>query len=132
MYTTIEIDFDVYKEITKRRENPKTTENDVLREQFNLDQLDNLNRVYEQHNEVREPWVWKGVTFPHGTKFRAEYKGRTYNAQAEDGALIYENKQYKSPSRAARAVTGNSVNGWIFWECKKPGSDNWILIDKLK
>lgn len=132
MYSSIEIDFEVYKEITARRETPEMTPNDVLRKQFDLDPASPSSGANGRQEENGEPWVWKGVTFPHGTEFRAEYKGRTYYAKAEDGALIYEGKKFKSPSPAARAVTGNSVNGWIFWECRMPHKNNWILIDELK
>lgn len=132
MYSSIEIDFDVYKEITARRESPEMTPNDVLRKQFDLDPALPNHEANGQRVEYGEPWVWKGVTFPHGTEFRAAYKGKTYHAKAEDGALVYEGEKFKSPSPAARAVTGNSVNGWIFWECKMPDKKNWILIDELK
>ena len=36
MYTSIKIDFEVYKEITIRRDSPDVTENDVLRELLGL------------------------------------------------------------------------------------------------
>jgi hypothetical protein len=35
-----------------------------------------------------KPWVTKGVTFPHGTKFRTTYKDQRYFALVENGALV--------------------------------------------
>ena len=133
MYTTIDIDFDVYKEITIRRQTPETTENDVLREQFGLDPARPTNPQPQRSSPSSgTPWVCKGVTFPYGTEFRATYKGQMYSAKVENGYLVYNGQRYTSPSPAAIAVTGNSVNGWKFWECKMPGSGSWVLIHSLK
>lgn len=132
MYTSIEIDFDVYKELTMRRDSPETTENDVLRDLLGLEEKQQDEDEHSEPAESRLPWSWKGVQFPHGTKFKAEYKGQTYFAKAENGALVYDGERYKSPSAAARAVTGSSVNGWRFWECKLPGGTKWKLIDRVR
>jgi hypothetical protein len=130
MYTSIEIDFEVYKELTLRRESPEMTENDVLREIFDLSS--EPGTVSENGSQTGDPWVWKGVRFPHGTKFRAEYKGQKYYAEVDDGAMVYKGKRFKSPSSSAGAVTGNSVNGWTFWECKMPGSNRWKQLSEVR
>jgi hypothetical protein len=130
---SIDIDFDVYKELTVRRKTHDMTENDVLREMLGLGRAKpkvQSNGAGQESAGV--PWVWKGVSFPHGTELRAEYSGRTYYAKVEDGALVYEGKRFKSPSPAATAVTGNPLNGWKFWECKMPGKNRWVLINKLR
>lgn len=133
MYTTIDIDFDVYKEITIRRQTPETTENDVLREQFGLDPVRPAKSQPQRLSPLSgTPWVCKGVTFLHGTEFRATYKGQMYSAKVENGALVYNGQRYTSPSPAAITITGNSVNGWKFWESKMPGSSSWVLIYSLK
>jgi hypothetical protein len=126
---TIEIDFDVFKEITTRRKTEEVTPNDVLRDLFGLDPKDTSDvpsMSYGKH------WVSKGVKFPHGTQFRATYKGQAFQATVEDGALILNGKRFTSPSSAAVSITGNSVNGWIFWECKFPGQNKWCLIKNLR
>ncbi|HMB90468.1 MAG TPA: DUF2924 domain-containing protein [Rhodothermales bacterium] len=133
MYTSIDIDFDVYKEITIRRKGPDVTENDVLREEFGLEPKKGaIKHTNGTQASPGVPWVSKGVTFPHGTDFRAEYGGQAYYARVDNGALVYDGKRYTSPSPAAIAVTGSSTNGWIFWECKKPGNSGWTLIDELR
>lgn len=134
MYTSIDIDFDVWKALTNLRSSPQITENDVLRELLGLNSTVS-NKIQTEavlQDSVGAPWGWKGVTFPHGSEFRAEYNGRIYHAKVDNGALVYEGKLYKSPSAAAMAITGNSVNGWIFWECKMPGKNGWVLIEKLR
>ena len=33
---------------------------------------------------------------------------------------------------AARAITGNSVNGWDFWEAKQPGEESFTSLKALQ
>src|ERR1051325_40851 len=122
----IDIDFDVYKELTFRRKTEDMTENDVLRELLHLSPAKHYkeNSLTTSRPSEGIAWVTKGVTFPHGTEFRAEYSGREYQAKVENGALVYNGERYKAPSAAAFAITGTSVNGWVFWECKLPGKNN--------
>lgn len=129
MYT-IEIDFDVYKELTMRRKTEDFTNNDVLREVFGLSLEKKSDKSAINNKDLS--WVSKGVTFPHGTEFRAPYKGEYYYGKVENGALIVNGKKFTSPSKAAISITHNSVNGWIFWECKLPGSQTWRKINELR
>jgi hypothetical protein len=120
----IDVDFDVFKELTVRRRTEQMTENEVLRELLQLKQAP----VRARENPVRESgisWVTKGISFPHGTEFRATYKGRHYTGSTQNGALVVGGKRYSSPSAAAVEITGNAVNGWRFWECKLPGETRW-------
>jgi 3-methyladenine DNA glycosylase Mpg len=57
-----------------------------------------------------------------GTTLTGRFKGQTYSAtivEAEDSptgkAVEYDGKRYTSPSAAAKAITGHSINGWLFW-----------------
>jgi len=117
MYT-IEIDFEVFKEITVRRATEHVTPNDVLRDLLGLAKT---KKELTPGNVNARPWVTKGVTFPDGAEFRATYRGQVFQAIVRDGALVYNGKKYSSPSAAAVFITGNAVNGWVFWECKLPG-----------
>jgi Domain of unknown function (DUF4268)/Restriction Enzyme Adenine Methylase Associated/Protein of unknown function (DUF2924) len=134
MFTSIEIDFDVFKELTVRRSTPDVTENDVLRQLLGLQPVTSPERqsIGTGNGSFGIPWSSKGVTLPHGTKLRAEYGGRSYNARIENGAIIYDGRNYKSPSAAANAVTDKSVNGWAFWECQPPGKNNWVRMSELR
>ncbi|WP_428235581.1 DUF2924 domain-containing protein [Gracilimonas sp.] len=126
---TIEIDFDVFKELTVRRDSEEMTENDVIRDLLGLDKKESTNKKKE---EDKADFVSKNIIFPHGTKLRAHYKGKYYIAEIVDGFIVYNGKQHTSPSSAAKAVTGTNVNGWIFWECRRPKESNWTDLDKLK
>ena len=123
---TIEIDFDVFKKLTALRTSENVSYNDVLREVLSLSSA----RKTIPSQEVSPnsgSWTTKGVMFPGGTEFPATYKGETINGRVESGALVVNGKRFDSPSAAAVAVTGNPVNGWIFWECKLPGR-SWQII----
>ncbi len=126
---TIEIDFDVFKEITVRRKHAEITPNDVLREVFGLKPT---QEPLTQKAQSGKPWVAKGVVFPHGTEFRSLYKGQMYHARVDDGFLVLNENNFSSPSPAAMSITKNSVNGWKFWECKLPGKQDWQIIISLR
>lgn len=129
-FQTISIDFDVFKKLTEKLESPSDSYNAVLR------RLLELQQATPAEGSRTEPeakgWAVRGATFPNGTEFRAKYKGYVHTARVEDGALAYNGERYDSPSSAAGAITGNSVNGWIFWECRLPGRNAWVRIDSLR
>jgi hypothetical protein len=127
---TIQIDFDVFKEITARRKSEAVSENDVLREVLGLPPKRAEPRAPQAINP--RDWITKGVTFPEGTEFRATYKGRTYMAQVEGSALVLDGTRHPSPSAAAVSITGGAVNGWRFWEARLPGQSGWKIIESLR
>ena len=129
-YTQIDVDFDVWKAITTRRTSPEMTENSVLRNLLGLGEARNdVPRVMPEPQAA--VWVTKEVPFPGGTEFRATYKGLEYRATITESGIDYNGAIYKSVSGAAHAVSGTQVNGWRFWECRRPGQTRWILIDEL-
>ena len=77
-------------------------------------------------------WVVDGTTFPNGTKFRSKYKGYFHYGKVDNGALIYNGKQFLSPSAAAFSITRNFIDGWIFWDCKMPGQSSWVNLREFK
>ncbi|MCY1554878.1 hypothetical protein D9M68_914890 [compost metagenome] len=128
---TIEVDFEVYKQLTFRRATEEVTYNDVIRELLGLDKVNSGIKPNTRTPSAAD-WVAKGVRFPSGTEFRATYKGQVHAARVEGGALFLNGKGYDSPSAAAVAITGSAVNGWRFWECRLPGKSSWQLIEALR
>ena len=124
---SIEVDFDVFKELTNRRKTEATTYNDVVRALLKLPAVSGGTRINNGHG-----WVQKGVTFPNGTDFRATYKGKTHTARVVENEFIFENQPVNSLSEAASRITGNSVNGWRFWECRFPTETTWHPLQALK
>lgn len=126
---TIEVDFDVFKELTNRRPTESVSYNDVLRDLLKLNKAPAKTGSVLQEGGV----VFDGVHFPEGTQFRKTYKGKLYTAQIRGGAWVDNNNaKCSSPSDAARKVTGNNVNGWRFWECKRPGDATFRLLEGLR
>ena len=128
---TIEIDFDVFKELTNRRETENISYNDVLRKLLGLNPL-KASALGPDVVSSAGAWTTKGITFPIGTEFRANYKGKTISGKVESGFLVVNGKRFDSPSAAAVSITGNMVNGWIFWECRLPGKTSWQMIKTLR
>ena len=134
---TIEIDFDVFKKLTVLRETEVVSYNDVLRRVLGMGSA--LSKVTPT-NFIQSPgsqnttgsWTTKAVTFPVGTEFRASHKGQPIYGRVEAGALVVSGKRFLSPSAAAVSITGNPVNGWMFWECKKPGAPSWQILKSFR
>ena len=122
----IEVDFEVYKELIRRRPSEAVSENDVLRQVLGL--ANQRTPATVNSSPVPGEWVTKGVRFPAGTEFRATYKGKTYLGRAENGALVLNGQRFDSPSAAAMSITGKPVNGWTFWEGRRPGRTAWQII----
>ena len=127
----IEIDFDVFKELTSRRTTESISYNDILRDLLSLKPLNESVLNYDAAFS-RGGWTTKGVTFPEGTEFRAKYKGQTIVGRVELGLLVVNEKRFDSPSSAAGSITDNSVNGWTFWQCRFPGDVTWKVIKSLR
>jgi len=127
---TIDVDSDVYKALTARRPSENVTENDVLRELLRLPprQQGKMPLTIQSKGD----WMAKGIRFPAGTEFRASYKGQTYLARVEDGALVLNGERFDTPSSAAMSITKSPVNGWTFWECRVPGQGSWQMIKTLR
>ena len=128
---TIEVDFDVFKQLTVRRATESVSYNDVIRELLGLGQ-GKASTAKETTGPSPDDWVAKGVRFTAGSEFRASYKGRVHTGRVEGGALAVNGQRYDSPSAAAVSVTGSPVNGWRFWECRLPGKSTWQLIESLR
>jgi len=125
---TVEVDFEVWKELTARRESESVTCNDVLRKLLRLSPKTGT----PEPDRREEDWWVKGVRFPNGTEFQAKYKGEIYRGKVENGALVVGGKRFGYPSAAAVSITQNPVNGWVFWEAKLPGQPDWRVIKSFR
>ncbi len=128
MFKQIEIDFEVFKELTFKRKSAEMTENDVIRELLGLPMAATNGKA----DIPKAPWAWKGVILPHGTEMRMNYNGREYRAEISEAAIKFDGQTFISPTAAAVAVTNNQVNGWNYWDCKLPGSTKWEPIKKFR
>lgn len=119
----IDIDFEVFKALTARRKAEEHTYNDVLRELLNLDPASVETK--SQTSETRPGRRVGGRFLADGTKLRADYKQRRFEAEIASGELIYDGKAFQSASAAAKEITGTNVNGLAFWSVKRPSDFAW-------
>ena len=129
---TIDVDFEVYKQLTVRRATEQVTYNDVVRDLLGIKPGAVSTQLTGDTGSSSEDWVAKGIHFPFGTDFRASYKGKMHTAKVEGGAMVLNGKKYYSPSPAAMSVTDSAINGWRFWECRFPGKSGWQLLENLR
>lgn len=126
----IEIDFDVFKSLTNLRPTEDVSYNDVLR---GLLKLPPPKPISKAAAVAGKPWVVSDTTFPAGSEFLAEYKGKSHTGVVKDGKLVLsDGHTFTTPSAAAMHFTGSNVNGWRFWKCKLPGASQYVLIERLR
>lgn len=131
----IDVDFDVFKALTARRQSEQHTESAVLRELLGLPAIVSATPAPMNGSES-EGWTSYGVTLPNGTELRGTYKGKCYIAKIENGQFTCDGIVYSSPSQARYAITQTGGNGWWFWTVKKDNSEEWeamgFLRDRIK
>lgn len=71
----------------------------------------------------------RGGKIANGTKLRVRYLGELHEAQVRGGKIWLKDKSYTTPSKAARAVTHNNVNGWRFWEYFDEDLNKWRKLE---
>lgn len=125
---SVEIDFETYKALTMRRANEGVTYGDVIRELLGL-----AGKAEARPASTGPGVTMKGVHFPEGTVFRTTYKGETHTAEIKNGKWVTSDGEVRtSPSQAAVEITKGGVNGWWFWEGKRPSDAEWIRIGYLR
>lgn len=140
----IEIDFEVFKELTARLEDEADTYNEAIRRLLNLPASDLTltpapaemegvaGQISSRFKNTSGVW-FSSVFLPDGTALRATYKGRTHYASISHGVWIDSSGGFRSsPSDAASAISKTSVNGWKFWFVRRPQDTDWQRLDSLR
>jgi hypothetical protein len=132
---TIEIDFDVHKKIEMERQSFAEQPNEVLRRLLGLGPSENSREPEPQ--QTRGAWTGKGVMLPEGTQLRMEYRGEPHFGEIKGSAWVVNGERFKSPSGAAKGAARTkdgrhpSLDGWKYWQVKRPGDDQWVDLQKL-
>ncbi len=136
---TIEIDFDIHQMIELERKGFDEPEYLALRRLLNLPDSEAGGKSAPPADAPSgRPWSGKGVELPHGTELRMEYNGQVFRGYIENGVWVVEGHRAKSPSDAAgsaamtKSGTRPSLNGWIYWEVKRPTDANWRTLKGLR
>lgn len=74
----------------------------------------------------------EGVIFPNGTAFQAWYKDRSYYAKVSNGTIEIMGKHVETVSAAAKVIVNRPINGWDFWDCKRPGENKFVPVSQLR
>jgi hypothetical protein len=131
-FRTIEIDFDVHKQIEAERRSFEDPPNAALR------RLLRLPEKKDEEGSTGRSWASDGAVLPHGTKVRMSYGGKLIGGEIIDGNWICDGQMFDTPSAAASAMAltkdgqSTSLNGWNYWEAKLPGSAEWVPISNLR
>ncbi len=138
-HRTIEIDFDVHKRIETERSSFSESANEVLRRLLGIGASENkASRLIAEAVEAGRAWTGKGVTLPNGTKVRMDYNGQALAGTIRDGKWVVNGHEFASPSAAASAMCRTKagkqtqLDGWKYWEAKRPGDDTWVAIGDLR
>jgi hypothetical protein len=134
----IEIDFDIHKRIEAARRSFSESDIIVLRRLLKIDPDDAAPPKANGHAGTGREWFGDGATLPHGTEVRMKYNGRLHTGQIDNGDWLVEGSRYNSPSAAAGGVGRTkkggktSLDGWLYWEAKRPGDREWVPIKSLR
>lgn len=135
---TIEIDIDVHKLIERERASFAETPNAVLRRLLKLGAAPEARTGVSSGKAYSGAWTGKGVTLPAGTELRMEYRGHEHRGVIDGAAWVIGGQRFKSPSAAAGGVaeTKNgsrpSLDGWKYWQVKRPGDEGWVALATLR
>lgn len=146
----IDVDFDVWKALTGKRVSEKHTYNDVLRSLLELESVQEsildpvsplaglldatpvVSQLAIYSHSKKDGFYSRDLFLPNETELRSIYKGRRHTAQILNCQWVDERGQiHSSPSAAAKAITGNNVNGLRFWEALLPTGGSWCRLDLL-
>ena len=138
----IEIDFEVFKALTVRREHENVSYNDVLRGLLGIagasvqigaqDLKENPIKAFSSSDNVNG-YAYRGGFLPNGTKLKALYKNRIYNAEIVDGAWVSEDGiKHATPTAAVTHITHTTSNAGRFWSAKRPGDLDWRRLNEIQ
>jgi hypothetical protein len=137
-FRTIEIDFDVHRCIENERHGFDDPPNSALRRLLKLRDLPATVPEPMPALSQGRSWNDKGVTLPRGTAIRMHYNGQVYEGLILDGQWVVGGKAFESPSGAASAIAitkkgkTTRLDGWIYWQARRPNDDEWVPINSLR
>jgi hypothetical protein len=136
----IQIDFEIHKMIEAERTGFDEPEYLALRRLLKLPPPTE-GKVREDHiRDEGAPWMDSGVIIPHGTPARMEYArgSQVYEGKFLNGKLVVNGKSFTNLSAAATALAVTrdgkkpSLNGWVYWQVKMPGSTDWVHLIEIR
>jgi hypothetical protein len=136
----IEIDFEVFKELTIRRANENVSYNDVLREVLAIDASAAKacpvgsagTQAPSLTPNIGGGYAFRGGFLPNGSKLKALFKNRIYTAEIIDGKWVGEDGvNHATPTAACTHITGTATSYGRFWSVKRPSDIEWVRLSSL-
>ena len=145
----IVLDWDIHQLIEQERRGFEEAPVAALRRLLGLDKPEKADkpaqpqprqRIRVKAQTHRDEWTDSGIVIPNGTVARFTYRRGTNPIYGEfkDGKLHATGKIYDTLSEAAndlattRKGKKTRLNGWLYWQVKPEGSENWVIMDKLR
>lgn len=137
---TIEIDFDIHKQIEAARKSFDEPPYIALRRLLRLPPPVDEPFSSEPETPSGRSWAESKVELPHGTLLRMEYnRGKQiYEGKIINGKWVVNGRTFDSPSGAASELAltkkgrPTKLNGWLYWKVKRPGEAEWKLLRDLR
>ena len=105
------------KLIDRYKENYPVAIDDVI-ERF-LEQTADGND--EAVNFRDDGYIWDQLSLPAGTMLRTRYFDEWQVATVQEGKLIYNDREFKTPAKLCNAMRGNkTTNAWMMLQIKRP------------
>lgn len=142
-YRSIEVDFDVHQRIEAARTSFEESPNEALRRLLNIPHPKTVVKdasLSRRLLEVRGARAWSdgGATLDHGTELQMNYDGEVFSGRVVDGEWEINGSRYTTASGAACALISEkrgkktNVNGWLYWQYKRPGETRWATLQSLR
>lgn len=88
-------------------------------------------RGFPFEEEEKVGYMWKSIFLPEKTQIEVRHKGKVYSAIVREQSPYYEGKP-TTPAQLVNAVSGTSLNAWLYVWIKRPEDKAWILADDLR
>lgn len=95
------------------------------------------------HERPRADYIWRAkdkatrsplppVVLPHGTVLQLSTSDGIKQATVDDGRLLFEGAQIRSPNAFAEAAAGHARDAWRDVYVRRPTDRHYILADDLR
>ena len=95
-------------------------------------------KTHKPSRKTKRPPAKKAAPLPladllkRNQRIRCDYKGKRHTAKVRrTGIIVIDGKEFQSPSRAARHITGRHTSGWRFWKYQVRQGE-WVPLDALR
>lgn len=128
-FLSVPLPVDLVSELLRRYPHGFATVLEEVTRQF----IDRTADDFAPQSRDNGGFQWDSLLLPNGTQVRTKYYGEYQEAAVVDGSIQWEGETYRSMSRLASAMRGDtSNNAWKVLEVKRPHDAQWQPADHLR